>query len=106
MADNSNRRFTWTLFEEPYWLDAVAPGNWHAIEVRRDGRIVGRLPYTTKRALSTPWYTPWLGPCIQLALAKPANELNHTHQMLENLIARLPKAHRSLIPCESAIPID
>ena len=104
MANNSNQRFTWTLFEEPYWLDAVAPGNWHAIEVRRDGRIVGRLPYTTKRryglrALSTPWYTPWLGPWIQSAGAKPANELGHTHQVLENLIAGLPKAHRTFIPC-------
>jgi hypothetical protein len=104
MSDDSNRRFSWTLFEEPYWLDAVAPGDWHAIEVRRDGRILGRLPYMTKRryglrALSTPWYTPWLGPWIQPAGAKPANELSHQHQTLELLIEGLPKAHRTLIPC-------
>ena len=32
-----------SLFEQPWWLDAVAPGAWGAVEVSRDGRVVARL---------------------------------------------------------------
>jgi hypothetical protein len=35
---------SWTLFEEPIWLNCVAPGAWGAVDVREGGEIVGRLP--------------------------------------------------------------
>lgn len=40
-----------TLFEQPWWLDAVAPGAWGAVEVSRDGRVVARLPSVTEKRL-------------------------------------------------------
>src|SRR5215211_6055781 len=42
---------TSTLFEQPWWLDAVAPGAWGAVEVSSDGRVVARLPYVTEKGL-------------------------------------------------------
>lgn len=33
-----------TLFEQPWWLNAVAPGAWGAVEVSRDGGVLARLP--------------------------------------------------------------
>ena len=33
------------LFQQPWWLDAVAPGAWDAAVVTKDGQMVGRLPY-------------------------------------------------------------
>jgi hypothetical protein len=104
MVDDANERCSWTLFEELYWLDAAAPGQWDAVEIKQDGHVIGRLPYVTKRrygfeAVSTPLFTPWLGPWIRPAGAKPANELSHTHQTLEKLINGLPKAHKLNISC-------
>lgn len=100
---------SWTLFEEPYWLDAVAPGQWDAVEVKQNGQVIGRLPYATKRrygfkALSMPWFTPWLGPWISPARAKLANELGHQHEILEKLVEGLPRADRILIACAPEFP--
>ena len=102
MADETAT--TWSLFEEPYWLDSVAPGAWHAVELKRDGQIIGRLPYVIKRrygvsAISTPWFTPWLGPWIRPSGGKQARELSHEHQVLTTLIEGLPKAQKTLIAC-------
>jgi len=43
VPDSDEQRCNSTLFEEPYWLDAVAPGLWHAVEVKQDGHVIGRL---------------------------------------------------------------
>jgi hypothetical protein len=104
VLDSTAGRRGWTLFEEPYWLDAVAPGQWDAVEVKQNGLVVGRLPYVLKRrfgftAVTKPWFTPWLGPWIQPTGAKLANELGHQHNVLEKLVAGLPKADRTFISC-------
>ena len=93
-----------SLFEEPYWLDAVSPGNWDCVEVRREGRLLGRMPFVLKRryglsAVSTPSYTPWLGPWICETKARGSNELGHQHDILGQLVAGLPKASRTLVAC-------
>ena len=51
------------LFQQPWWLDAVAD----AAVVVRDGETVGRLPFVRKQrfgltVLSRPPLTPFLGP--------------------------------------------
>jgi hypothetical protein len=97
-------RKTTSLFEEDYWLNAVAPGRWSAVEIARDGEIIGRLPYAlVKRygqtAIAKPWYTTWLGPWIRPSGGKPANELSHQHQVLEALITGLPRAIIKSVAC-------
>jgi Acetyltransferase (GNAT) domain len=98
------QRITNTLFEESYWLDAAAPGEWHAAEVHGDGLLIGRLPYVQKKllaqtVLTKPWYTPWLGPWISPTGGKYLNEIGHQHQVLEQLIQMLPRATRGDIFC-------
>jgi Acetyltransferase (GNAT) domain len=97
-------RATTSLFEEAYWLDAVAPGRWSAVEVVRDGVLIGRLPYAIVRrygqsAIAKPWYTTWLGPWVRPSGGKPTTELSHQHQILGELIAGLPKTITSTISC-------
>lgn len=93
-----------TLFEEPYWLDAVAPGAWRAAQVEAAGAVVGRLPYVLKRrygllAVSTPPYTPWLGPWVAPNGGKTASEIGNCHKILTDLVSQLPHASRVLITC-------
>ncbi|MGA9148577.1 MAG: GNAT family N-acetyltransferase [Candidatus Nanopelagicales bacterium] len=97
-------RRTNTLFEEAYWLDAVAPGAWRAVQVERDGRVVGRLPYVLKRrfgliAVSTAPYTPWLGPWIAPGGGKGGGETGRQHEILAELAGQLPHASRTLVAC-------
>jgi hypothetical protein len=104
MLTNPETATTYTLFEEPYWLDCVAPGDWHAFELKQDNQIIGRLPYVIKhrygvKAISVPWFTPWLGPWIRPSGGKRAHEINHQHQVLTTLIERLPKVQKTLIAC-------
>jgi hypothetical protein len=64
---------THSLFEQPWWLDAVAPGNWDAATVTSDGEIIGRLPYVRMRRcgltiLGQPPLTQFLGPWMPAPL--------------------------------------
>src|SRR5690349_7234170 len=56
-----------TPFEQPWWLDAVAPGSWGEVVVERQGEPVARLPYVRKRklgltVLTQPPLTRFVGP--------------------------------------------
>jgi Acetyltransferase (GNAT) domain len=100
-----------SLFEQPWWLDAVAPGAWDAAVVVRDGEIVGRLPYVRKRRfgltiLSQPLLTQFLGPWIKASAGKEHTRLAHEHQIATGLIDVLPphdvfmqNVHRSMTNC-------
>ncbi len=41
------------LFQQPWWLDAVAPGAWDAVVAEHGGRVVGRLPYVKKNGVAS-----------------------------------------------------
>jgi Acetyltransferase (GNAT) domain len=84
------------LFQQAWWLDAVAPGSWDVAEVVKDGEIVGRLPFMRKRRfgltiLSQPELTPHLGPWIKPGTGKLHTQLEREHEILRSLIAALPK---------------
>lgn len=90
------------LFDEPYWLEAAAPGAWHAVEIFRDGQLIGRLPYVIKKrygftAITPTLYSNWLSPWIRPSGGKGATELSHQHQVLDELAKQLPRADRILI---------
>ena len=55
------------IFQQPWWLDAVAPGHWVQAVIERDGRTVARLPYAVRgrgrwRMLTQPPLAQTLGP--------------------------------------------
>ncbi len=90
-----------SIFQQPWWLDAVAPGRWGQAVVERDGRTVARLPYVVRgrgrwRMLTQPPLTQTLGPWVERSGAKPANALSDEMELLTALEAALPRAEAFL----------
>jgi hypothetical protein len=86
-----------SIFQEHWWLDAVAPGRWGEVIVQRDGRIAARMPYVVRgrrrmRVLTMPPVTQTLGPWVAPSTAAPARALGHEHELLTALEAGLPDA--------------
>jgi Acetyltransferase (GNAT) domain len=85
-----------TLFQQSWWLDAVAPNSWDAAVVVENNEVVGRLPFVRNRRfgltiLSQPRLTPFLGPWVNAGTGKPVTRLEREHEILKNLISALPK---------------
>ncbi len=51
MNEAQERTRTNSLFEEPWWLEAVAPGRWREAVVTSDAGPEARLPYVLKRRM-------------------------------------------------------
>jgi hypothetical protein len=85
------------IFQQPWWLDAVAPGRWGEATVERDGRVVARLPYVVRgrrrmRVLTMPPLTQTLGPWIEPSGASAPRALSAEIELLAALEAALPPA--------------
>jgi hypothetical protein len=85
-----------TIFQQPWWLDAVAPGCWSEVTCKRDGRTVARLPYVIRgrpglRMLTQSTMTQTLGPWVDRATIEPT-ALAREHELLAELEAGLPPA--------------
>jgi hypothetical protein len=87
--------FTNSLFEEPWWLDAVAPGTWRALEIRRGSEIAGRLVVEVRsqfavRVVRNPPLTQSVGPWLQSFDGKQTTRLRHENELMAELIRMLP----------------
>jgi hypothetical protein len=60
-----------SIFQTGWWLDAVAPGNWRLLEVRKGDHVVATMPVVLKRKYGrsgivmpplTQFLGPWLAP--------------------------------------------
>jgi Acetyltransferase (GNAT) domain len=85
-----------SIFQQPWWLDAVAPGHWAEVTCERDGRTVARLPYVVRgrprlRMLTQSTMTQTLGPWVERTSDGPAG-LAREHELLAELEAALPPA--------------
>lgn len=85
-----------TVFEQPWWLDAVAPNQWKCAIVEENGRIVARWPYMLKRRfgfslVGMPECTQTLGPWIGVQSSNRVKQLTRTKELYEQLIDQLPK---------------
>lgn len=86
------------LFHRDWWLDAVAPGRWDAVEVERGGVVAGRLPFVVRgprrmRMLIQPALTQFLGPwTARTPGAKPSTALGEEMELQAELEAALPPA--------------
>ncbi len=87
-----------SIFEQPWWLDAVAPGQWDAAEITKDGKIIARLPYVKTRLvgfkiLGMPDYTHTLGYWVDDTGAKNARKYARRKDLITELIEKLPKGY-------------
>ena len=85
------------IFQQPWWLDAVAPGHWDEATVKSGGRVIARLPYVVRgvgplRALTMPPLTQTLGPWLAPSEASPSRALSQQIELLSALEAALPRA--------------
>jgi hypothetical protein len=84
------------LFDQPWWLDAVAPGRWSEVVVRRGDEVLARLPYVVRerlgmRVLGQPPLTQSLGPWVRPTPGKYAKRLETEKDLMGELIAGLPR---------------
>ena len=80
------------LFDLPWWLEAVAPGQWSEVTLGTRAR----WPYVSKRrlgvtALTHPRLTAMLGPCIEPASGDYAKTLSYEHETMRELLDALPR---------------
>jgi hypothetical protein len=85
------------IFQQPWWLDAVAPGRWGETAVERSGRVVARMPYVVRgrprlRMLTMPPLTQTLGPWVERESPGTARALGDELALLARLEAALPRA--------------
>ncbi|MCC7428259.1 MAG: GNAT family N-acetyltransferase [Alphaproteobacteria bacterium] len=84
-----------SIFQQPWWLEAAAPGAWGAATIAREGRIVARLPFRIARRrglrlLDLPPFTPALGPWVAHASPKYAARLAEENELIGALVEALP----------------
>ena len=86
-----------SVFEQPWWLDAVAPAGWDVAIVHKKDRLLARWPYAvTHRAgltlVQPPPLSPHLGPWLRITSNKRAKRLSATKQLIGDLAEALPDA--------------
>lgn len=84
-----------SIFEQPWWLDAVAPGEWESIEVREKDQLVARWPLVKKKQLRIRLYgmpscTQTLGPWILCNLSNNVKALTKKKELYEALLKQIP----------------
>jgi hypothetical protein len=88
-----------TIFHEPWWLEIASAGKYEETIVESGGRMVGRLPFFTKRrafglkSLEMPALTYLLGPAIlpEFATCGAVRSLKAFH-IVKKLVNALPPA--------------
>ena len=85
-----------SIFCQPWWLEAVSPGQWGVAVARRGEEVAGAWPYTFTmklgryRLLETPKLFFFLGPWLRPSTAKSARRLETEKDILTELEAALP----------------
>lgn len=85
-----------SIFAQPWWLDAVAPGFWNEAIIQRDGQCIARMPYVTQRRhgslrITMPPLTQTLGPWLHYSSEKYASRLSEEKDLISQLISQLPR---------------
>jgi hypothetical protein len=86
----------YSLFQNPWWLEAVAPGEWGEVTAEREGTLDARWPYVIKKKfgftfLIMPRLTPSLGPWLQPMTGKYVNQVSGQRKLMEELLEKLPR---------------
>src|SRR5208337_4714473 len=84
-----------SLFEQPWWLNAVAFGQWNEIIIKNGNEVMARFPYVLKKMhnltyITMPQLTQTLGPWLKQADGKYAKQLTRQKDLLEEIIGNIP----------------
>jgi len=87
---------SYNLFQEPWWLDAVAAGEWDEVVIKQGGQVAARLPFVHRKKLGSSWLlqprlTPYLGPWLRPTNAKLTNRIAEEKELMQELIDALPQ---------------
>ncbi len=111
MRDAPHTARTNSVFEESWWLEAVAPGQWREAVVRTDSALEARLPFVVKRrALLTmvvqPPLTPALGPWFGALPERYARRIARERELIDALqeMNVLPHVAQNKSGRQSAVP--
>jgi hypothetical protein len=88
---------TTPLFHRPFWLDAVAPGDWDAVVIEDEGRMKAYYLYAMRKntissRIYMPGLTQFLGPAYRVTAKNERDRLQQETEILEELCNRLPLA--------------
>jgi hypothetical protein len=83
------------IFQQPWWLDAVAPGRWSVVTHEAGDKVLARLPYVMEKRhgltnLTMPRLTQTLGPWLSPSEAKYAKQLARQKDLMTAIIEQLP----------------
>lgn len=91
MNNSDTSPYTNSLFEQPWWLDAVAPNQWHEITLTDKEEIIARWVYTTcKGQISMPPFTQTLGFWISDTVMQQEHQFHKQKEIITQLINHLP----------------
>lgn len=84
-----------SIFEQPWWIEAVAPNRWHCATVEENGHIVARLPFVEMRSkgfkiVGMPECTQTVGPWVSIQSTNRVKSLTKKKDLYEALIGQLP----------------
>jgi hypothetical protein len=87
------------VFEEDWWLDAVAPGEWDRVSVEWDGRVVGDMAFHIRkrwglRYMTPPHLTRTMSPRLYPTSSKAATRAEHCQIIVQQLLEKLPRYDR------------
>jgi len=96
MSQDQIIKETQCIFQQPWWLEAVAPGSWDEVKLINKGKTQARLPYIKQKKigltlLMMPPFTQVLGPWLEPLQGKYATRLSRQKQMMTDLIEQLPR---------------
>jgi lipid II:glycine glycyltransferase (peptidoglycan interpeptide bridge formation enzyme) len=89
-------RLTHCLFQEDWWLEAVAPGAWRTIVIGSGNDVQARLPFVLTKnplfaSIRQPFLTQTLGPWYRPTGGKTPHALGREHQLAQELVSLLPR---------------
>ncbi|GJE44957.1 GNAT family N-acetyltransferase [Methylobacterium soli] len=97
-----------TIFHEPWWLDIVTGRTHDRVQVKRDGQVVGWMPYCPRRRMGLsahlmPPLTHFLGPVVAEGEGNIDTRFITRLGILRELIQQLPKADLINIKCHRGV---
>jgi sulfur relay (sulfurtransferase) DsrC/TusE family protein len=104
MRDNKTSAYVNSVFEQPWWLDVVAPNVWKEILVEEEGEIVARWPIVNKgNCIGMPEMTQTLGFWLSDKILDSDPFYNKRKKITNLLLEQLPRNKRIKISLDHKI---